>query len=349
VSTDRPRVLAAGDDFVLTRLLVEAVRAEVGEEVETTGLDLPWPHTPFGDVGEGSSVVHEASGSEDELIAALDGARACVTQMAPITRRVLEACPDLELVAISRGGPVNADLVAARERGVTVTFAPGRNASATAEYTIAMMLAAMRRIPASHAGVQAGQWPSSLYAYDETGLEIEGSTVGLVGCGAIGSRVARVLSAFGAEVLVHDPYADPATLPEHSRAVELDELLSRSQVVTLHARVTEETTGILNDAALAALPDGAVVVNCARGALLDYAALAAHHPTPSRREPRGGRESSSDRGRRGGSMAPRREPEEPRHVNDTTGTTRVPRRVNVVPAADNPGLTPARLSWAPHT
>ncbi len=276
MSTDRPRVLAAGDDFVLTRLLVEAVRAEVGEEVETTGLDLPWPHTPFGDVGEGSSVVHEASGSEDELIAALDGARACVTQMAPITRRVLEACPDLELVAISRGGPVNADLVAARERGVTVTFAPGRNASATAEYTIAMMLAAMRRIPASHAGVQAGQWPSSLYAYDETGLEIEGSTVGLVGCGAIGSRVARVLSAFGAEVLVHDPYADPATLPEHSRAVELDELLSRSQVVTLHARVTEETTGILNDAALAALPDGAVVVNCARGALLDYAALAAH-------------------------------------------------------------------------
>lgn len=276
MSTDQPRVLAAGDDFVLTRLLVDAVRAELEDAVETTELELPWPHTPFGDVGEGSSVVHEASGTEDEVIAALQGVQACVTQMAPFTRRVLGACPDLELVAISRGGPVNADLAAAREHGVTVTFAPGRNASATAEYTVAMMLAAMRRIPTSHAGVQAGEWPSSLYAYDETGLEIEGSTVGLVGCGAIGSRVARVLAAFGADVLIHDPYADPATLPEQSRAVELDELLASSQVVSLHARVTEETTGILDDAALAALPDGAVVVNCARGALLDYAALAKH-------------------------------------------------------------------------
>lgn len=279
MSTDRPRVLAAGDAFVLTRLLVDAVRTEVGDAVEVTELELPWPHTPFGDVGTGDSVVHEASGTEDQLIEALSGARACVTQMAPVTRRVLQACPDLELVAVSRGGPVNADLDAARDHGVVVTFAPGRNATATAEYTIAMMLAAMRRIPTSHAGVQAGQWPSGLYAYDETGLEVEGSTVGLLGCGAIGSRVARVLVALGAKVLVHDPYADPGSLPEHTRAVDLAELLDRSQVLTLHARVTPETTGIIDDAALAALPDGAVVVNCARGALLDHGALARHLTT----------------------------------------------------------------------
>ncbi|CAA9437121.1 MAG: D-3-phosphoglycerate dehydrogenase [uncultured Quadrisphaera sp.] len=265
-------VLAAGDDFVLPRLLRAALDDAVGAastEVEVRELALPWPHVPFGDVAE----VHEASGDEDQLIDALADAQVCVTQMAPLTRRVLEASPELRLFAVGRGGPVNANLEAATEHGVRVTFAPGRNATATAEYSIGLLLAAARRIPSTHAAVQRGEWPSSLYAYDAVGLELEGATVGLVGAGAIGGRVARILRAFGSTVLVHDPYADPEAL-DGVELVELDALLERSDVVSLHARLTEDTREMIDGAALARMRRGAVLVNCARGGLVDHTALA---------------------------------------------------------------------------
>lgn len=262
-------VLVAGDRFVLNRLLVADLAAVGSFDVHE--LALPWPHVPFGAVAE----VDEASGSEDELIGALRGVRACLTQMAPLTERILDACPDLELFAVSRGGPVNVNLRAATAHGVTVTFAPGRNATSTAEYTVGLMLAAMRRIPQSHVGVLDGRWESALYAYEETGLELEGATVGLVGAGAVGSRVARILLAFGADVLVADPYADPDALPPGVRLVELDDLIATSQVVSLHARVTDETRGLMSAARIAAMVPGSVLVNCARGALVDHGALAA--------------------------------------------------------------------------
>jgi D-3-phosphoglycerate dehydrogenase len=266
--TTRARALVAGDRFVLNRLLVTDLAAEGAFDIRE--LELAWPHVPFGTVAE----VDEASGSEEELMAALQGVRVCLTQMAPLTRRILAACPDLELFAVSRGGPVNANLAAATEHGVAVTFAPGRNATSTAEYAVGLVLAAMRRIPQSHLGVVDGRWESSLYAYEETGLELEGATVGLVGAGAVGSRVARILQAFGADVLVADPYTDPAGLPPGVRLVELDELIAVSQVVSLHARVTDETRGLMSPARIAAMPAGSVLVNCARGALVDHTALA---------------------------------------------------------------------------
>ncbi|SOD62307.1 D-3-phosphoglycerate dehydrogenase [Streptomyces zhaozhouensis] len=265
-------VLLAGDDFVLNSLLLEALHAQSGPSSwDARTLELPWPHVPFGPVAE----VDEASGSEEAMIEALAGARVCLTQMAPLTARVLAACPELELFAVSRGGPVNADLAAATAHGVRVTFAPGRNAESTAEHTLALMLAAMRRVPHAQDSMRAGRWDSGFYAYDATGLEIAGSVVGLVGCGAVGARVARALHALGAEVLVADPYTDPAALPPGARLVSLPELLASSSVVSLHARLTEETAGLIDAAALAAMPRGSVLVNCARGGLLDYEALTA--------------------------------------------------------------------------
>jgi D-3-phosphoglycerate dehydrogenase / 2-oxoglutarate reductase len=270
------RILAAGDHFVRNQLLIDAVRAElpdsVAGDVEFGELTLPWPVVPFGKIGE----VDEASGDENELITALDGVEICLTQMAPLTAKVLDGAPSLRLFGVGRGGPVNANLPAATEHRVAVTFAPGRNAVATAEHTMALMLSAMRRIPAVHAELRGGAWRSDLYQYDQVGPELENAAVGLIGYGAIGSRVARMLSGFGAHVLVHDPYLTPDALKDANVAaelVELDELLRRSRVVSLHARVTEETTGMIGREQIAALPNGAVLVNCARGALLDYDAV----------------------------------------------------------------------------
>ncbi|MGS2591702.1 2-hydroxyacid dehydrogenase [Streptomyces hebeiensis] len=263
-------ILAAGDHFVAPELFARELDAEIGSGHTITRLRLPWPLTPFGPVGE----VTEASGDERTLLDALDGVQVCVTQMAPLTRKVLEGSPELRLVVVGRGGPVNVNLEAARERGVQVCNTPGRNAAATAEYTLGLMLAAMRRIPETSAALAEGRWAGEFYTYDNCGPGVDGSTVGLIGCGAVGSRVARALTALGARVLVYDPYADPAVLREAGTPVgELADLLRRSDVVSLHARLTPETRGLLGARELALLPEGAVVVNCARGALLDEDAL----------------------------------------------------------------------------
>ncbi|MEO3979046.1 2-hydroxyacid dehydrogenase [Streptomyces sp. CAU 1734] len=263
------KVLAAGDHFVRNSLITEALRRDLGEgAAEIRELTLPWPLEPFGPVAE----VREASDAEDALIKALDGVEVCVTQMAPFTERVLAASPSLRMIAVCRGGPVNVNAAAARARGVRVCFAPGRNAAATAEFTIGLMISALRRIPEAHHSLALeGDWDGSYYTYEHSGLELEDTAVGLVGYGAVGSRVARVLCAFGAEVEVFDPYVRGDVHGMRSRSLEA--LLSRSRVLTLHARLTPETHGLIGARELALLPPGAVVVNAARGGLLDTEAL----------------------------------------------------------------------------
>ncbi|MEV0483118.1 2-hydroxyacid dehydrogenase [Streptomyces sp. NPDC050508] len=275
--TETLRVVAAGDHFVLPSLITAAIAEELREHPFTVReLKLGWPLEPFGAVGE----VEEASDAEDELIDALRSnggtgdAQVLVTQMGPVTERVLEACPDLQLVVVCRGGPVNVNLDAAKTHDVRVCFAPGRNAAATAEFTVGMMLAALRRIPQAHellAGQGSWEAGAAYYTYERSGLELEDLPVGLVGYGAVGSRVARVLCAFGARVMVYDPYVHGEI--HGLRVATLDELLHRSQVITLHARLTPETRGLIGARELALLRPGAVVVNVARGPLLDEDAL----------------------------------------------------------------------------
>ncbi|MEU6549966.1 2-hydroxyacid dehydrogenase [Streptomyces sp. NPDC046915] len=266
-SASSVRVVAAGDHFVLPSLITEALAHEALCEVAE--LTLGWPLEPFGPVAE----VREASDAEDELIDALADAEVLVTQMGPVTARVLDACPRLRLVVVCRGGPVNVNLDAARTHDVRVCFAPGRNAAATAEFTVGLLLAALRRIPQAHDLLaRQGSWAgAAYYTYEHSGLELEDLPVGLVGYGAVGSRVARVLCAFGARVMVYDPYVRGEV--HGLRLDSLDELLRRSRVITLHARLTDETRGLIGARELALLPPGAVVVNAARGPLLDEDAL----------------------------------------------------------------------------
>lgn len=265
-------VLVAGDHFVLNSLFTGAISAEV-PDVTYREIVLPWPVEPFRDVAE----VREASGTEEQLIEALggpgSGITVCVTQMAPITRRVLEASPDLRLVCISRGGPVNANLDAATELGVSISFAPGRNADATAEHTVALLLAAARRVPATHADLVSGTWRGDYYRYEQVGPELAGSTVGIIGYGAIGRRVAAIVRGFGANVLVVDPFLDTRAIEAPDRLTDVDTLLRESQFVTLHARATPENEGLITRAALAQMKLGSVLVNCARGSLVDYDAV----------------------------------------------------------------------------
>lgn len=262
------KILLAGDHFITGEVLSDAVahhlpHAEVA--VHLSG----FPEEPFSSVGG----VHEATGDEDSLIAALAGATACITHTHPFTRRVFEASPDLRVLSVCRGGPVNVDMAAARDHGVTVTYVPGRNAIATAEHTVALILAAARQVAQRHCEAVAGTWGADNYRYDKAGSELAASTLGIVGFGAIGSRVARACDALGMRVLVFDPYLGAALPAPYERADDLDALLRAADVLTLHARLTPETTGMIGARELALMPRGSIVVNCARGGLLDYEAL----------------------------------------------------------------------------
>ncbi len=271
------RILAAGDEFVRTDLLVTALRDRLGAGPQIRELALGWPTTPWGTVAE----VVEAAGDEETMITALEGVSAAVTHLAPFTAEVLRRAPDLRLVAVSRGGPVNVNLAAATDAGVAVCYAPGRNAQAAAEFAVGLLLATCRHIAAGHTELHTTRaWPGHYFRYEEAGFELAGSTVGLVGYGAIGQLVGRLLHAFGATVLAHDPFAPASAFGRASsvgtgveRVDDLTDLLARSRAVSLHARLTKETTNLVGAPELAAMPAGSVLINTARGALLDYDAL----------------------------------------------------------------------------
>ena len=263
-------VLAAGDRFIKPGIFREEITDRLGSRAEVAELELPWPDEPFGSIAE----VGEASGTEDELIAALRGHRGLVTQLAPVTERVLDAVPELEFVGVGRGGPVNINLDAAATRGVRVVNVPGRNSVATAEMTLALLLAALRRLPILHGSLLRREWRGEFYRHDEVGREIAGSTVGLLGAGAVGQHLARSVAAMGAEVVVYDPYLPDGAVPEARRCTDLEELFSISDVLSVHARLTPETEQVVNAKRIALMRPGAIVVNAARGGLVDYTALA---------------------------------------------------------------------------
>jgi D-3-phosphoglycerate dehydrogenase len=275
--TARCEIAIVGDNFMLPETFEGAIRAACGERVAIRSLRLPWPDEPMehGYARPGLDGLKEYQGDPDEIVGFIGDAEVLVTQLAPLSAAMLERLPALRLVAVSRGGPVNIDMAAARARGVRVVNTPGRNASAVAEFTIGAILAETRLIRAGHESLRAGEWRGDLYRADRTGRELSEMTVGVIGYGQIGTRVVRLLKAFGCRILVTDPYVQlsAADRADGVRHVHLDELLAQSDVVTLHARVTPETTGFIGRAQFAAMKPGAIFVNTARGPMVDYDAL----------------------------------------------------------------------------
>ncbi|MDO5721818.1 MAG: 2-hydroxyacid dehydrogenase [Actinomycetaceae bacterium] len=263
------RVLLASDGFVTEEVMDQALRKEV-PDAKTTSIASTWPVPPFHDVAE----VKEALGDEDELIAALKGCEIAFSHTFPFTEKVIAACPELKLITICRGGPVNVNIEAATDHGVLVSYTPGRNATATAEHTVGMILAAARQIAQRHDEVVSGQWRSDYYIFDNVGPEVGSSTVGVVGYGAVGAKVANIMASFGGKVLVYDPWAKNREGASNIEFVEtLDEFLAGSDIVTLHARVTAENQHMINAETIAKMPAGSIIINCARGALVDYDAV----------------------------------------------------------------------------
>jgi len=178
----------------------------------------------------------------------------------------------LSVIGVASVGTDRIDLAAATRAGVMVVNAPTGNTVAAAEHTMALMLALLRRVPAADASVRSGAWERGRF----TGSELRHRTLGIIGLGKIGKAVARRATAFEMRVIAHDPYLTAEQATEHgARLVGLPELLLRADVITVHTPLTPQTRGLIGPAQLDAMKPGAVVLNVARGGIVDEVALAA--------------------------------------------------------------------------
>jgi D-3-phosphoglycerate dehydrogenase len=207
----------------------------------------------------------------DELVARLEGVQALINvrSYSAFSADVLARLPQLRLISILGTGTDNIDLAAATRQGVLVTNTPGASTVSVAELTIALMFAASRHLALMDRRVRQGDW------YHREGMELREKTLGVVGLGAIGQEVARLGQALGMKVLgwsLHND-AQRATQLGIEQAINLGELLLRSDVVSLHLRASDQTVGIIGREQLKLMKPAAVLVNTARGALVDEAAL----------------------------------------------------------------------------
>jgi D-3-phosphoglycerate dehydrogenase / 2-oxoglutarate reductase len=266
-----------GDRFMSPAMFERAIRAKCGDLIEIRSHEMPWPDEPMkhGYAEPGMDGLKEYQGTADEVVAFVGDASIVVTQLAPFSAEIFDRLPNLRFIAVSRGGPVNIDMAAARERKIRVVNTPGRNASAVAEFTIGAILAETRLITRGHESLRKGEWRGDLYRADETGEELSEMTVGVIGYGHVGTKVVRILKAFGCRILVCDPYVQLSAddLKDGVRQVSLEQALRESDVVTLHARVTKETQGFMGRAQYEMMKRGSYFVNTARGPLVDYDAL----------------------------------------------------------------------------
>lgn len=273
----KTKLAIIGDQFMLPEMFKDEIVSACGDVFDINSMANGWPDEPMehGYAVAGMDGLKEYIGDADEVCEFIGDSEILVTHLAPLSAAMFERLPLLKMVAVSRGGPVNIDMNAARDRGVLVVNTPGRNASAVAEFTIGAILAETRRIRVGHESLRNKEWRGDLYRADRTGRELHEMTVGIVGYGQIGTRLVKLLRAFGSRILVCDPYVQLSAddLAAGVKQVSFDEILGEAHVVTLQARVTEETMHIINAESLAKMRQDAILINTARGPLVDYAAL----------------------------------------------------------------------------
>jgi D-3-phosphoglycerate dehydrogenase / 2-oxoglutarate reductase len=231
--------------------LAQSTVAALGDQVEVRWVDGP---------------------DREKLLAAVPEADALLVRSATtVDAEVLAAAPKLKIVARAGVGLDNVDVDAATERGVLVVNAPTSNIHSAAEHALALLLSASRQIPAADATLREHTWKRSKFS----GTEIFGKTVGIVGLGRIGQLVAARIEAFGTHVIAYDPYVSPARAAQLGiELLPLDELLARADFISVHLPKTPETAGLIDKEALAKTKPGVIIVNAARGGLVNEAALA---------------------------------------------------------------------------
>ncbi len=240
-------------------------RILICDSLETVGLDM---------LREAGADLHLLSAEERprlaELIADCDAV--VVRSATKVTAELLRAGRRLRVVGRAGIGVDNVDVATATELGILVVNAPTANLISATEHSFALLIALAKKLPAADASMKRGEWDRKTFQ----GVELQNKTLGIVGYGRIGQGVGERARSFDMKLLAYDPFLDPAAARNRGvELVDLDTLLARSDVVTLHTPLTEQTRGLLSAARLAQMKPGALLVNCARGGLVDEAALLA--------------------------------------------------------------------------
>ena len=220
------------------------------------------------------SVTAPGGMTRAETLAAVGKAHALIIRSATtVDAELLAAAPELRAIARAGVGIDNVDLAQADARGIVVMNTPGGNTISTAEYTFGLLLALARNIPQGHSSLARGKWERKAFG----GVEVLGTTLGIIGMGRIGREVAARAAAFGMTCIGFDPFVDAASAQAAGieKLATLEQLYARADFLTLHALVTPETRHMINAASLAQMKPGVRIINAARGALIDDAALAA--------------------------------------------------------------------------
>ena len=232
--------------------------------------DLSWDFlNKYGEV-----TVYERTAAE-EVAARIGDADIALINKSPITAGVLDACPNLKLICVLATGYNVVDCAAAKERGIPVCNVPDYGTAAVAQFTFAMLLDLCHKVAYHAQTVRDGKWcncPDFCY-WDTPQMELAGKTMGIIGFGRIGRAVGKIAKAFGMNVIAYN-----RSQCDEGKAVgsyvNLEELLSTADVISLHCPLTAENTGMINSETIAKMKDGAILINTARGPLIDEAAVA---------------------------------------------------------------------------
>jgi len=265
------KVAVIGDLFVINEVLQTAFEEafkDSGIKFDYVYETFDWPVVPI----QKNDEISEFVGDPDRICEIVGDVEIILTHSAPMPKKVIDSAKALKVLGAARGGPVNINWNACTERGIPVLYAPGRNSGTVAEFTVGMMLAQSRSITRCHYSMMTEKrWRGDLYTHEIVGNELGSSVVGLIGGGAIASKVARMLHGFGAKVLIYDPYIPGEKIRSmNCQPVDLDTLLKESDFISLHPRLTKETTGMIGVREIALMKKTAYLINTARGELVQH-------------------------------------------------------------------------------
>ncbi|HHY2913491.1 TPA: 2-hydroxyacid dehydrogenase [Enterobacter hormaechei subsp. steigerwaltii] len=262
------KCLAIADLFINKAMMDAGLNA-----LRDKGIDVEvreWSHDSIEKLQEDNLRVEQEGAESVTLPAALlegaDDVEILITQFAPVNTAVLDKLPKLKYIGVLRGGVENVNQQVALARGIEVMNTPGRNARSVAEFTVGMMLAEMRNIARSHDALRDKFWRKDSPNHQAI-PELGGKVVGLVGLGHIAQLVAGFLSAFGTEIIFYDKYVSGQE--RYEKVDTLDELVTRADVVSLHARMTPETENLINAHHFGLMKSSAIIVNTARSGLIN--------------------------------------------------------------------------------
>lgn len=266
------KLVGIGDLFIPGKYIKEGFQDFKNKNIEIETIE--WELDGSDELQEINQLI-EKNGSEyyqipDYILEATKDADILITQFCPVTKELIDNCNKLKMIGVLRGGYENINIDYANENGILILNTPGRNSDAVADFTVGMIISECRNIAKSHKELKRGNWKRK-YSNESYVPDFPGKVLGIIGLGEIGMKVAKRMKGFDVEIIAYDPFVE---VPDYGiRMTSLEEVMSKSDFVSVHARVTEDTKNMINKDLLNKMKSTSYFINTARPDLVDEEAL----------------------------------------------------------------------------